>query len=144
MKTRRNSGRSLDRIIADVNRTLRGWFASFDGVEAPAPQTQHSQVGVQRPRWLAEETVAKRASPPPRQARSWSHRTRLHHMAEPLLRDPRAVQSGHSPCRRQPILTEVNHQPESRMRETRPSGSEGGGTQTNEFSLPLLRSETVS
>lgn len=28
-KTRRNSGRSLDRTIADVNRTLRGWFAYF-------------------------------------------------------------------------------------------------------------------
>ena len=28
-KTRRNSGFSLDRIIADVNRTLRGWFAYF-------------------------------------------------------------------------------------------------------------------
>lgn len=28
-KTRRNSGFSLDRIIATVNRTLRGWFAYF-------------------------------------------------------------------------------------------------------------------
>lgn len=28
-KTRRNSGRSLERTIADVNRTLRGWFAYF-------------------------------------------------------------------------------------------------------------------
>ena len=37
------------------------------------------------------------------------------------------------------ILFEVNHQLESRMRETRSSGSEGGGTQTNESSLPLSR-----
>ena len=29
MKTRRNSGRSLGRTIADVNRTLRGWFHYF-------------------------------------------------------------------------------------------------------------------
>lgn len=29
MKTRRTSGRSLKCIIADVNRTLRGWFAYF-------------------------------------------------------------------------------------------------------------------
>ena len=28
-KTRRNSGRSLARIIEDVNRTLRGWFGYF-------------------------------------------------------------------------------------------------------------------
>ena len=28
-KTRRTSGRSLKCIIADVNRTLRGWFAYF-------------------------------------------------------------------------------------------------------------------
>ncbi len=38
----------------------------------------------------------------------------------------------------------VNHQPESRMRETRPSGSEGGGTQTNEFSLPLSGSIAIT
>ena len=35
------------------------------------------------------------------------------------------------------LLSEVNHQPESRMREIRQSGSEGGGTETNRFSLPL-------
>jgi RNA-directed DNA polymerase len=28
-KTRRTSGRSLQRIVADVNRTLRGWFVYF-------------------------------------------------------------------------------------------------------------------
>jgi RNA-directed DNA polymerase len=28
-KTRRNNGRSLDVIIADVNRTTRGWFGYF-------------------------------------------------------------------------------------------------------------------
>ncbi len=31
----------------------------------------------------------------------------------------------------------VNRQLESRMREIRQSGSEGGGAQTNAFSLPL-------
>ena len=34
----------------------------------------------------------------------------------------------------------VNRQLESRMREIRQSGSEGGGAQTNAFSLPLSRS----
>jgi hypothetical protein len=32
-----------------------------------------------------------------------------------------------------------NHQPESRMREIRTSGSEGGAAQTNAPSLPLRR-----
>ena len=33
----------------------------------------------------------------------------------------------------------VNRQLESRMREIRQSGSEGGGAQTNAFSLPLSK-----
>ena len=36
------------------------------------------------------------------------------------------------------ILDEVNHQLESRMREIRQSGSEGGGAETNRLSLPLF------
>ena len=36
------------------------------------------------------------------------------------------------------ILDEVNHRPESRMRETRTSGSEGGGAEINRLSLPLF------
>ena len=36
------------------------------------------------------------------------------------------------------ILDEVNHRPESRMRETRLSGSEGGGAEINRLSLPLF------
>ncbi|MGH8523783.1 MAG: hypothetical protein ACREXY_06070, partial [Gammaproteobacteria bacterium] len=33
----------------------------------------------------------------------------------------------------------MNHQLESRMREIRLSGSEGGGNETNRFSLPLWK-----
>ena len=29
MKTRRTRGESLERIVVDLNRTLRGWFAYF-------------------------------------------------------------------------------------------------------------------
>ena len=36
------------------------------------------------------------------------------------------------------ILDKVNHRPESRMRETRLSGSEGGGAELNRLSLPLF------
>jgi hypothetical protein len=41
------------------------------------------------------------------------------------------------PVRDPPALFQVNHQPESRVRETRTHGSEGRGTQTNASSLPL-------
>src|SRR5690606_23082086 len=43
----------------------------------------------------------------------------------------------HSPCARVSVRSAVNHQPESRMRETRLSGSEGGGAESNRLSLPL-------
>ena len=58
-------------------------------------------------------------------------------LAERLLRGTGVVQSAINPCVYPSILTQVNHQPESRMREICTSGSEGGGTQTNESSLPL-------
>jgi len=41
------------------------------------------------------------------------------------------------------ILDEVNHRPESRMRETRQSGSEGGGAEINRLSLPLCAPESA-
>jgi RNA-directed DNA polymerase len=49
-KTRRNSGRSLRCIIADVNRVLRGWFAYF----------QHSRPFVFAPldRWVRQRLRA--------------------------------------------------------------------------------------
>ena len=50
-----------------------------------------------------------------------------------------AVLHGRSPCDGLSILSEVNHRLESRMREIRLSGSEGGGTEANWFSLPLSR-----
>ena len=42
------------------------------------------------------------------------------------------------------ILDEVNHRPESRMRETRQSGSEGGGAEINRLSLPLWEKKRVT
>jgi hypothetical protein len=41
------------------------------------------------------------------------------------------------PCAGPPVLLQVNHRPESRMREIRTSGSEGGGVEPNRRSLPL-------
>ena len=64
-------------------------------------------------------------------------------LAQQLLRSAWAVLPGRRPCRFRSILTQVNHQLESRMREIRLSGSEGGGPQTNAASLPLLRARPV-
>ena len=50
------------------------------------------------------------------------------------------VWSIHGPYRSLSILTKVNHQRESRMREIRLSGSEGGAAQFNGSSLPLFDS----
>ena len=41
------------------------------------------------------------------------------------------------PCFSSPILVEVNYQPESRMRENRLSGSEGGGAYALPTPIPL-------
>ena len=42
-----------------------------------------------------------------------------------------------------PILVEVNHRPESRMREIRQSGSEGGGPKPIGLPTPILLSLIV-
>src|SRR5690606_35694364 len=48
-------------------------------------------------------------------------------LAQRLLHCARAVLSGPGPCAGVSVLSQVTHQLESRMREIRPSGSEGGG-----------------
>jgi hypothetical protein len=54
-----------------------------------------------------------------------------------LLCQTWALQPESRPCVGLPILSKVNHRPESRMREICKSGSEGGGPQPNAASLPL-------
>ena len=49
--------------------------------------------------------------------------------------------SPNSPCTGPPVLSQVNHRPESRMREIRTYGSEGGGTGTTRSFLPLSSSQ---
>src|SRR2546425_5370815 len=75
------------------------------GPDAPA---QHSQEA-QPPPWPGSES-----------ARSST-------LAQCFLCGARAVLSCTSPCAVASTLSEVNHRPESRMRENRQSGSEGGG-----------------
>src|SRR2546425_2097242 len=83
------------------------------GPDAPA---QHSQEA-QPPPWPGSES-----------ARSST-------LAQCFLCGARAVLSCTSPCAVASTLSEVNHRPESRMRENRQSGSEGGGAN------PIVRSE---
>ena len=52
------------------------------------------------------------------------------------LRRPTAIVPGFDCAAGSTILFEVNHQLESRMRENRPSGLAGGGTDLNRSSLP--------
>src|SRR5262245_14311266 len=59
-------------------------------------------------------------------------------MAKCILCRARVANTQSSLCRSTTVLKEVNHQLESRMRENRQSGSEGGGAETNCLSLPLL------
>jgi len=53
-------------------------------------------------------------------------RPSLSTLAQCVLCRAWALQSEIRPCDGLSILEEVNHRPESRMRENRPSGSEGG------------------
>src|SRR5437773_12433884 len=57
----------------------------------------------------------------------------VHKSSAPLL----GMASCPSPIHGVSILDEVTHQPESRTRENRLSGSEGGRAEHNRFSLPL-------
>jgi hypothetical protein len=64
-------------------------------------------------------------------------------VARGLLCGAGAVFLGTCPCGRPSVPTRVTPQLESRMRETRQSGSEGGGSESNRFSLPLSRCRRV-
>ncbi len=133
-KTRRTNGDSLHFIITSVNQTLRGWFSvstqsNNTNSQTCPPRCVRASGPVHPP---TPPCDPQEENPPPRQRPG----SRLSEMAERLLRQSRAVQSDRRPPVGLSILTEVNHQPESRMREICQSGSEGGGTQTNESSLP--------
>ena len=59
------------------------------------------------------------------------------------LHRPTAIVPGFDCAAGSTILSEVNHQLESRMRETRSSGLAGGGTELNRSSLPRCASGSV-
>ena len=98
----------------------------------PQPRSER----LHRHRWLAARSLAEHPAQTPRPARPGS-RTRPPTLAQLLLHRTRAVLLESRPRRGLSILTKVNHPPESRMREIRPSGSEGGEAENNRPSLPL-------
>src|SRR5438445_13399249 len=59
-------------------------------------------------------------------------------VAQSLLHSPGPVFLDGCPCCCPSVLDQVTSRLESRMRETRQSGSEGGGGESNRFSLPLF------
>ncbi len=128
-QTRRNSGG-----LAVVDH--RDGESGAAGLVRLLPAQQPS-LDLQRPRQLAPHASAQLAAQTHRRSRGRPRTVRQLRLAQPLLRRTRAVQSRHSPSCGPSILTKVNHQLESRMRETRPSGSEGGGTEPNRSFLPL-------
>ena len=95
--------------------------------------------GVKGGKWFPDALAQHPAQALPT-ARSGA-RSRPPALAERHLFQTWALQPESSPRVGAPILFEVterhNHRPESRMRETRTSGSEGGGPQSNAVSLPL-------
>ena len=120
--------RACRRSSTDVNRTLRGWFGYFKH----SHRTTFRTTGRLDPDAL-RSILRKRQ----RQARPRS-RVRII-SAGPMPSLPSMGCSPcNSPCTGRTILYEVNHQLESRMREIRPSGSEGGGTGSTGPPYPYL------
>jgi hypothetical protein len=64
-------------------------------------------------------------------------RLRQHQVAQCLLCRTRAFQLARRPCPGPPVLLQVNHRPETPMREICASGSAGGGREPDRHSLPL-------
>jgi RNA-directed DNA polymerase len=131
-KTARTRGQSLAVIIDDVNRTLRGWLVSAQ-----------SAAHLASPGRMGAATAAQRPAQTSPSLWPWTRTTRSSALAQRIPCDAWALSPHRSPGTRLSVRTAVNHQPESRMRETRLSGSEGGGGELNHFSLPLsLRSSS--
>ena len=128
-KTKRTNGHSLQTIIADVNRTLTGWFEYFKHSHRTTFPTLDSWI-----RMRLRSILRKRHGPAG--PGTWARPSTL---AQRLLCEHGlfSLVAAHALARQS--CYEVNHQLESRMREIRLSGSEGGGAEFNRPSLPLSK-----
>ena len=116
-KTRRTYGQSLSAIIADVNRTMRGWFEYFQHSRRFAFEVLDSWVRM-RLRSILRYREGRRGRGRGTDHHRWPN---VFFAEQGLLSLVAAHDLACQSSRRS------NHRPESRMREIRPSGSEGGG-----------------
>jgi RNA-directed DNA polymerase len=110
--TPRQYGDTLERCIAQLNQSLRGWFGYY----------QHSH----RTTFPSMDAYVR--------GRGCDHQRWPNHYYFTALG---FVQSNASPSRGLSVSLRATHQLESRMRETRLSGSEGGAAHPHAPPLPL-------
>jgi RNA-directed DNA polymerase len=126
-QTKRNSGRCLPAIIASLNPALRGRFEYF---KHSSPTTFKALDGWvrMRPRSILRRRPKQRGRGRGSDHQRWPN---AFFAAQGLYSLVTAHASDRQPSWRS------DHRLESRMRDIRPSGSEGGGAATNQPSLPL-------
>ena len=115
-KTKRTNGHSLACIIADVNRTLRGWFEYF--------KHSHPNTFGSLDRWIRMRlrSILRKRHGGKGRGRGADHQRWLNaFFAEQGLFSLAAARASAAQSSRR-----EDHRPESRMRENRTSGSEGG------------------
>ena len=125
-----------ERMLEGLEKGVKGgvWFSLIDKVLRPT--TLHAA-------WLTVKANRGSAGSDHQSLEAFEsklthHRgLRQHPMAKSILPGPWVLQPGSSPSCFDPVLIRQHHRPESRMREIRMSGSEGGAVQINAPFLPL-------
>jgi len=97
-KTKRNSGKSMNFIVHSLNPTLRGWFVYFQHSRPPRLFSSLDGWIRKRLRSILRRRQGKRGCGRGSDHQRWK---------KLLLRQTRALQSGHSPSRGRSILFEV-------------------------------------
>jgi RNA-directed DNA polymerase len=125
-KTKRNNGQCLRAIIGSWNPTRRGWLEYFQ----PSDKTTFPK----RDGWIRMRlrSMLRRRQKKPGRGRGSDHqRWPNADVAEQGLSRWKTAHA--SACQ---SSMRSDHRPESRVREIRPHGLEGGGAESNQLSLP--------
>jgi RNA-directed DNA polymerase len=115
-KTRRTNGHRLQVIITNLNRTLRGWYAYFQHSNRQIFAPLDSWIRM-RLRSILRKNQGREGRGRGRDHQRWPNKFFAEQGLFSLTAAHAAASQSHGV-----------HQPESRMREIRKSGSEGGGT----------------